>query len=169
MPLNASLAIGTSGTLTSPLDLTTASAPVTVRAATTWQNGTGAGRADRMFSDRRQLAASATEDLDLAGVLLDAFGAAITWARIKGLYIRAADTNVNNVVVGAATSNAWSTLLGATGTITLRPGAAIGVATGAADATAYAVTAGTGDILKVANSGAGTAVSYDIVIIGASA
>lgn len=169
MPLNASLAIGASGTLTSPLDLATASAPVTVRAATVWQNGTGAGKADRMFSDRRQLLASATEDLDLAGVLLDAFGAAITWARIKGLYIRAADSNVNNVIVGAATTNAWSTLLGATGTITLRPGAAIGVTTGAADATAYTVTAATGDLLKVANSGAGTAVSYDIVIIGASA
>ncbi|MDV5145931.1 hypothetical protein R1T08_17365 [Streptomyces sp. SBC-4] len=169
MSLTSSMSVAASGTLTNPLDLTTASAPVTVRAATTWQNGTGAGKADRMFSDRRSLAASTTEDLDLAGVLLDAFGAAITWARIKGLYIRAADTNINNVVLGAATTNAWSTLLGATGTITLRPGASIGVNTGAADATAYAVTAGTGDLLKVANSGAGSAVSYDVVIIGASA
>ncbi|MFB7589376.1 hypothetical protein [Streptomyces sp. NPDC056169] len=169
MPLTASLSVAASATLTSPLDLTTASAPVTVRAATTWQTGTTAGRADRVFSDRRSLVASATEDLDLAGVLLDAFGAAITWARIKGLYIRAADSNVNNVVIGAAATNAWATLLGATGTITLRPGAAIGVTTGAADATAYAVTAGTGDLLKVANSAAGTAVSYDVVIIGASA
>ena len=37
------------------------------------------------------------------------------------------------------------------------------VAPGAAG---YAVTAGTGDILKVANSGAGTGVTYDIVIVG---
>lgn len=169
MGLTSSLSVAVGGTLTSALDLTTAAAPVTVRAATTWQSGTGAGKADRMFSDRRTLNASATEDLDLAGVLLDAFGAAITWARIKGLYIRAADTNVNNVVVGAASSNAWATLLGATSTLTLRPGATFGVTTGAADATTYAVTAGTGDLLKVANSGAGTAVSYDIVIIGASA
>ncbi|MHA4776069.1 hypothetical protein L1085_016355 [Streptomyces sp. MSC1_001] len=169
MPLTSSLSVAASATLSSALDLATASAPVTVRAATTWQSGTGAGKADRVFSDRRTLAASATEDLDLAGVLLDAFGAAITFARIKGLYIRAADANVNNVIVGNATSNAWATLLGATGTITLRPGAALGLTTGAADATAYAVTAGTGDIIKVANSGAGTSVTYDIVIIGASA
>ncbi|MFJ3097353.1 hypothetical protein [Streptomyces hydrogenans] len=169
MPLTASMSVAASGTLTNPLDLTTGSAPLTARAATTWQNGTGAGKADRMFSDRRQLLASATEDLDLAGVLLDAFGTAITWARIKGLYIRAADANVNNVIIGAAATNAWATLLGATGTITLRPGTAIGVTTGAADATAYAVTAGTGDLLKVANSGAGSAVTYDVVIIGASA
>ncbi|MCX5229674.1 hypothetical protein [Streptomyces sp. NBC_00233] len=169
MSLTSSMSIAVDGTLTSALDLSTVSSPVTVRAATTWQSGTGAGKADRMFSDRRTLAASATEDLDLAGVLLDAFGAAITWARVKGLYIRAADANVNNVVVGNASSNAWAALLGATGTITLRPGASFGVTVGAADATAYAVTAGTADLLKVANSGAGTSVSYDVVIIGASA
>jgi hypothetical protein len=28
------------------------------------------------------------------------------------------------------------------------------------------VTAGTGDILQVANSGAGTSVTYDIIVIG---
>lgn len=33
-------------------------------------------------------------------------------------------------------------------------------------ATGYAVTAGTADQLKVANSGAGTGVTYDIVIVG---
>ncbi|WP_282698209.1 hypothetical protein [Streptomyces sp. CC208A] len=169
MPLTSSLSVAANATLTSALDLATASAPVTVRAATTWQSGIGAGQADRVFSDRRTLAASATEDLDLAGVLLDAFGAAITFARVKGLYVRADAANVNNVVLGNATSNAWAALLGATGTLTLRPGAAVGLTTGAADATAYAVTAGTGDLLKVANSGAGTAVSYDIVIIGSSA
>ncbi|MER8233474.1 hypothetical protein [Streptomyces sp. NPDC094049] len=168
MPLTSSMSVAVDGNLTAALDLSMASAPVTVRAATSWQSGTGAGRADRLFSDRRQLAASATEDLDLAGVLLDAFGATITWARIKGLYIRAADTNTNNVVIGNATSNAWAMLLGATGTITLRPGASFGVVTGAADAVGYAVTTGTGDILKVGNSGAGTPVSYDLVIIGTS-
>ncbi|MFG3349502.1 hypothetical protein ACGF1Z_31145 [Streptomyces sp. NPDC048018] len=169
MPLISSLAIAADANLTAALDLTTAAAPLAVRSAASWTSGTGAGQADKLFSDRRTLAASATEDLDLAGVLLDAFGAAITWARIKGLIIRADATNQNNVVVGAASSNAWATLLGATSTLTLRPGASFAVNTGVADATAYAVTAGTGDLLKVANSGAGSAVNYDIVIIGSSA
>jgi len=31
------------------------------------------------------------------------------------------------------------------------------------------VVAATGDILRVANSGAGTSVNYDIIVIGASA
>ena len=169
MPLTSSLSIAANADLTSALDLATGSVPLRVRHAVSLATGTTAGKADKAFSDRRTLAASATEDLDLAGVLLDGFGAAITFARIKGLVIKAADANSNNVVIGAASSNAWATLLGATHTVTLRPGAAFAVMAGAADATGYAVTAGTGDLLKVANSGAGTSVSYDIVIIGASA
>jgi hypothetical protein len=132
-------------------------------------SGTGAGNADRLFSDHRTLAASATEDLDLAGALTDAFGATVTFARIKGLVIAASQENTNNVVLGAAASNAWATLLNSTGTITLRPGAFMAVGTGEADAIAYAVTASTADQLKVANSGAGTPVTYEIHLLGASA
>lgn len=132
-------------------------------------NGTGAGQGDLLFADTRTLAASAVEDLDLAGVLLDAFGVAITFARIKGLYVKAAVANTNNVVIGADAVNPWATLLNTTGTLTLRPGASFLATVGAADAIGYAVTAGTGDLLQVANSAGGTGVDYDIVIVGASA
>lgn len=170
MPLSGTLlAVSAYAELTSALDLGTGRAAQTLSRKMSLGNGTTAGNADRVWSDRRTLAASGTEDLDLAGVLLDAFGSAITFARIKGLVIAAADANVNNVVVGAAASNPWATLLGATHTLTLRPGAFVAVGTGAADATGYAVTATTADLLKVANSGAGTSVTYDIHIIGASA
>lgn len=169
MPLSgAMLAVSAFGELTQALDLGMGSAKQSLSKSMSLSNGTGAGKADRIFSDRRTLAASATEDLDLAGVLLDAFGSAITFVRVKGLIIAAAAANVNNVVVGAAT-NPWATLLSATGTVTLRPGAFFAVGTGVADATGYAVTASTGDLLKVANSAAGTSVTYDIHIIGASA
>ena len=39
----------------------------------------------------------------------------------------------------------------------------------APDATGIAVTASTGDLITVTNSSSGTAVTYDVVIIGASA
>lgn len=133
------------------------------------ESGTGAGKADIRFTDTRTLVASATEDLDLAGVLTDSFGATLTFARIKGLVIAASAANTNNVIVGGAAANAWASLLGAAGTLTLRPGASVALLTGAADATGYAVTPGTADLLKIANSGAGTSVSYDLVVIGASA
>lgn len=170
MPLsNALLAVSAYGELTAALDMGTGRAPQSLSRSLSLASGTGAGKADRIFSDRRTLAASATEDLDLAGVLLDAFGSAITFARVKGLIIAAAAGNTNNVIVGAASSNPWATLLGATHTLTLRPGAFVAVGTGVADATGYAVTASTGDLLKIANSAGSTSVTYDIHIIGASA
>ncbi|MFD0902334.1 hypothetical protein [Actinomadura sediminis] len=130
-------------------------------------SGTGAGQADVIWTDQRTLAASASEDLDLAGSLTDVLGATVTLARVKVLYVAASSANSNNVVLGAAASNAWAGLLNATGTVTLRPGQVL--LTAVTDATAMAVTAGTGDLLAVANSGAGSSVTYDIAVIGASA
>lgn len=169
MTISSALSMAATVSQTKTLDLTTVSDPLMFRRAVSLTDGTTAGKADKVFHDRRTLAASGTEDLDLAGVLLDAFGAAITFVRVKGIFVSAAVANTNNVVVGAASATQWATLLNATGTVTLRPGATFGVIAGATDDTAYAVAAGTGDLLKVANSGAGTSVTYDIVIVGASA
>jgi hypothetical protein len=132
-------------------------------------DGSGAGKADRMYAKTRTLTASSTEDLDLAAVLTDIFGTTLTFVRVKGLFVKAAKTNTNNVVVGAAATNQWATLLNTTGTVTLRPGTWFGACCDVTDATGYAVTAGVGDLLKVANSAGGTSVSYDIIVIGNSA
>jgi hypothetical protein len=132
-------------------------------------DGTGTGQANTLFYDERTLLASTSEDLDLTGTLLDTFGVAVTNARIKALYIKALKTNTNNVVVGAAATNTWVTLLNSTGTITLRPGVQIMAACDEVDATGYLVTAATGDLLKIANSAAGSSVVYQIALIGASA
>lgn len=169
MGLRSSLSIAASAQLTGSLDLTTVSAPISFSRSVSLGSGTGVGQADRLFSDRRTLAASATEDLDLAGSLTDALGATVTLARVKGIMISAAPGNTNNVVVGGSSSNTWATLFNATGTLTLRPGASVALVAGVSDAVGYAVTGGTGDLLKVANSGGSTAVTYDIVIVGASA
>ncbi|MFS4105124.1 hypothetical protein [Streptomyces sp. PD-S100-1] len=163
------LAVAAFAEQSAAIDLGVSRAPQSLSRQMQLASGTGAGKADRVFSDRRTLAASASEDLDLAGALLDAFGATITLARVKGLIIAAADGNTNSVVVGAASSNTWATLLSSTGTVTLRPGAFVAVGTGLADAAGYAVTASTGDLLKIANGGSGTSVTYDIHIIGCSA
>lgn len=168
MALTSRVSIAADADLSAALDLGSASAPVRVRRMVSLASGTGVGKADRVFSDRRSIAASSSEDLDLAGVLLDAFGGTITFARIKGLIVSAAAANINNVVVGAASGSPWAGLLGATHTLTLRPGACMAVMAGEADATGYAVTASSADLLKIANSAAGSAVSYDIVIIGTS-
>lgn len=121
------------------------------------------GTADVMFKDTRTLAASGTENLDLAGVLVDAFGATATSAEIIAIYVKAAAGNTNNVVIGNVT-NGFVGPLGATGTYTVSPGDFF-LATSRAG---WAVTAATGDLLKITNSAAGTPVTYDIVIIGRS-
>lgn len=169
MTLISRVAVELSANLTSALDLSTVSSPVDIRQQIDFASGTGAGQADKLWTDTRTLTASSTEDLDLAGVLLDPFGATITFAKIKALLIRAAAGNTNNVVVGGASATQWSTLLGTTGTVILRPGAVLLVAAGSADATGYTVTAATGDLFKVANSSSGSSVTYDIAIVGTSA
>lgn len=149
-------------------DLTAVRAPLSYAFASQLASGTGAGQADLVFSDTRTLAASASESLDLAGSLVDALGATLTFARVKGLIVVAAAANTNDVVIGGATSNAFvGPFADATDKIKVKPGGTI--ALWAPGATAYPVTAGTGDLLQIANSAAGTSVTYDVIIIGASA
>ncbi|WP_233507239.1 hypothetical protein [Spongiactinospora gelatinilytica] len=153
--------------LTSAQDLTTASAPLSVGRQVTLTDGAGLNQANRIWSDQRTLAASASEDIDLAGTLTDPFGATITLARVKALIVSATVGNVNNVVLGGAASNGWVGPFGAdTHTLAVRPGGVLALL--APDATGYAVTASTADLLHVANSGAGSGVTYQIVVVGAA-
>jgi hypothetical protein len=169
MPLTSRFAASIAGLLTATPDLSTDQSNIVLDRSVSFLNGTLAGQADRIWKDINTLAASANTDIDLAGTLTDSFGATVTFARIKALIVSADAANTNNVVVGAAASNPWIGLLGATHTLTVRPGATVAVSVGGADLTSYAVTAGTGDLLRVANSGAGTSVTYSIAIIGCSA
>ena len=169
MPLTSNVAVTLSANYIKVLDLAIAVVSILKEYRTTLQTGTGAGQADLVFHDTRTLAASASEDLDLAGVLVDAFGASLTFARLKYVVVSAAAANANNVLVGGVAAGVASFLSpAATGLITLRPGAVFAMMAGAADATGYVVTASTADLLHVANSGAGTSVTYDITIGGCS-
>jgi len=164
----SSVVLSVTGSQSNAIDFTTGVAPLARTYQLLYSTGTGANSADRIWHDQRTIAASGTDDLDLAGVLVDVFGATVTFARIRSIVVQAASANTNNVIIGAAASNQFATWVGAaTHTVTVRPGGLFCVAN--SDATGYAVTAGTGDLLRIANSGAGTSVTYDIILIGASA
>lgn len=168
--LTSTVAVTVNANYTKALDLSTGSVPLLKDYTKILQTGVGAGQADLIFHDTRTLAPSATEDLDLAGVLADAFGVVLTFARLKFVIITAADANTNNVLVGGVTNGVASFLSpAATGLITLRPGGFFAMAAGQADAIGYAVTAATADLLHVANSAAGTSITYDVIIGGCSA
>lgn len=170
MTLETDVSLALSAALTGSLDLGELKSSLAWDFGAHLLDGTGAGQANRIFHDQRTLAASTNEDLDLAGVLLDPLGATLTFARIKALLVWAAAGNTNNVIVGGAAATGFvSWVGGATHTLTVRPGAVLLLAAGEADAIGYVVGAGTADLLRVANSGAGSTVTYDIVLIGASA
>ncbi|MBI4796860.1 MAG: hypothetical protein HY790_13675, partial [Deltaproteobacteria bacterium] len=50
--------------------------------------GVGSEQCDLVFCDKRTLAGGANESLDLAGVLTDAFGNIITFAKVRALVIQ---------------------------------------------------------------------------------
>ena len=130
-------------------------------------NGTGANQADTVYSETRTLAASATFDLDLAGALLNPLGAAAIFVKVKAIAIKARAANTNNVVLGAAAANGFVGPFGAaTHTVSIPPGGEVVIV---APIAGWTVTPATGDLLRTTKSGAGTAVTYDIVVIGTSA
>lgn len=154
----------------SALDLVTSTSPLNYRKRVELATGTAAGKADKIWSDTRTIAASGTDDLDLAAGLTDAFGASITFVKVKAIIISAAAGNTNNVLVGGDATNTFLTWVESeSDAVVLRPGATFALIAGEADATGYAVTASTGDLLRIRNSAGSTGVDYSIIIIGTSA
>ena len=166
MALSASIQVRVAASHTGALDNGSLEANHLLEKLFTLANGPAADQADLVFSDTRTLNASANEELDLAGVLTDAFGAAITFAKVKAILVIADAANTNDVIIGGAASNAFIGFFGdATDTVKARPG---GFAALACPGAGVTVTAGTGDKLKLANSGGSTAVTFKILIIGTS-
>lgn len=165
--LVASVVFSVSGNFVNDLDLgTDPTYNYKAGLTTSLTNGTGANQADMVFADQRVINASTTEDLDVAaGGLTTAFGATFTIAELKVLMVCASSGNTNNVVLGGD-ANSVPFLSTAATTISIKPGGCFQFTDPSAGG--VAVTAGTGDIIQVANSGAGTTVTYDIVIIGSS-
>ena len=157
------------------LDLSTPKDVLALLHEFSWADGTGANQADLAWWDRRTVNSASNDDIDLSGVVTDGFGDTIALARVRFLAILNRHASLT-ITAGPASSNGWSTWInGTTPTVNIppattvnsvvRPGTFVLVAP---DATGYAVTAGTGDILRIANAG-GSNVDYDIVVLGASA
>ncbi|MEP3857289.1 MAG: hypothetical protein ABJM39_09630 [Porticoccus sp.] len=146
-------------------DVNTAKNSIAVNSLLQLLNGTGADQANQAFSDERTLAASTSESLDLAGSLTDAFGASITFTKIKAMLVIADEGNGDNIEVGGAASNGFASFLGDASDVVLVPPGGLFLLT-APDADGFAVTASTGDLLKINNADSGAAGTYTIVLIG---
>lgn len=166
MPLSASVFAAVSLKLSGAPDLGTtqyALDPATTKLLD-FVAGIGSGQVSKSFVDTRTLALSTGEDLDLAGSLLDPLGNAAVFANVKLIYFKAAAGNTNNVVVGNASANGFVGPFGAaTHTIAIPPGSVLLLVHPGAG---WTVTAATADLLHVLNGGAGTSVTYDVILLG---
>lgn len=169
--LTATLTFIGQGTLSSALDLSTPRDVVATgqgnfdALTTSLTFGTGSQQAKEWWHDTRTILTGANDDLDLAGGLTNPFGTTITFTAIKALIIEIdAHDGTKSLRVGPqAVANAWQGWQG-------------GVAAGNYDTvtewlvhvasySGWTVTAGTGDILRINNPGAGS-VTYHIWILG---
>ena len=144
----------------------------TLRNSEALANGTAAGQADLYYIGERTVADGANDDLDLAGVITDALGNTFDAAEIVGVMIinkpSGSGNNTTDLTIGGGSNPFIGFLGGTTPTIgPLKPGATFFLASSDA-AGLGAVTAGTGDILRITN-GAGAANTYQIALLGRSA
>lgn len=164
--LQARIAFSVAATLSgTPGDFGDPNASLSADRSFPFKPGSGANQANNIFADKRTLAASGTENLDLSGVLSNQINEIISFTKVKALIIMADPTNVNDVVVGGHATAAFAAPFGAANnTVKVKPGGMLMLV--APDAAGYPVTATTADMLTVANSGGGTGIGYGIMIIG---
>src|SRR3990172_12154184 len=77
MSLSANVKVSINATQTKTADFESASSAIAHALSVAFSDGVAAGQANRIWKDTRTLGASATEDLDFSGALLDIFGDAV--------------------------------------------------------------------------------------------
>eukprot|EP00918_Siedleckia_nematoides_P061736 GHVU01134771.1.p1 GENE.GHVU01134771.1~~GHVU01134771.1.p1 ORF type:complete len:172 (-),score=22.15 GHVU01134771.1:298-813(-) len=135
-------------------------------------DGTTANKADILYANERTVTTGANDDIDLAGVLTDAFGSTITAAEVVGLIVinqqQDGTANTTDLTIGGGSNPFLGFLGGTTPTIgPIKPGGCFCLFAGDA-AGIGAVTASTADILRIANS-SGASATYQIAILARSA
>jgi hypothetical protein len=127
-------------------------------------NGTASGQASQAWTDTRTLGPSATENLDLAGSLINAFGTTLTFTKLKLLAIKADPANnvANFVQVTRPASNGVPFFLAASDGLQLSPGGIFIFY----DPVGVTVTAATGDLITVTNGAGTNSVNYDVLVVG---
>lgn len=169
MTLNTNLRLQLDAKQSSTLDVGSRLASILADWGMVWTDGAGASAANLLYQDTATIGASATITIDLAGGgLVDPFNTALTFARIKALWVRARSTNnaANNVIVQRPAANGVPFFGAAGDNIALQPGAIFGWMS--PSATGVVVTAGTGDLIDFVNSAGTNTVDFDVVILGAA-
>lgn len=166
MSLTTSLSLNLRALLVSALDLSNVVCDLTIPRQIALADGAGVNAANLVYQDTVTLAGGGETLLDLTA-LTDALGQAVSFARLKLIYLRNKSVTAGDVLqLGGAVSNGLDTLYVGTdaGQLVGPDGTALLVNPSAAG---WAVTASTADILRIGNPGA-NAIECDIVLIGAA-
>ena len=151
------------GTLTAAPDAGTATVPISESASVEFADGTGADQANAVYVDAFSIATASNLDIDLAGSLVDPLNQALVFTAIKAILIEADATNTTNLTLGNG-SNPFVGPFGAGAqTLSIAPGGIVMLAN--PSAAGWAVSAGTADILRIANAAGATATGR-ITLIG---
>lgn len=145
-----------------------------IRELSTYAFGTSDGQINLLFADRRtNLAASADEDLDLAGGLTDVAGTTLTFVEIDLIAVRNRRTTAGDTMtIGPGAANGFDGPWSDASDRTIIEPALNATQFGWAvflNPRGWAVTAGTGDLLNVAETGTANAINYDIILAGRTA
>lgn len=130
-------------------------------------SGTGNSQCDLLYVADITLAASANSDIRLNNnSIADPFGAALTFVKVRGILIQAAAGNTNDVILKPAAANGFlGPFSNAAHTQNVKRGGTY-LADNPVDG--WAVGGATHSI-NLANSAAGTSVTFRLAIIGTSA
>lgn len=129
-------------------------------------SGTGTGQFDVAFMDTRALTTSQNDDIDLRGGSVDPMGVTLAMVEIRFIAIKNNGTvsigvggTVTNQITGIFSDVSDRLIIPAGGSLLLGP----------YPDGAIAITAGTADLLRIANLSGSVAGSYDIIVLGVSA
>ncbi len=126
MALIADILAKITATQTGPNDFGADKFRPQVQAALALTDGTGANQANILFADQRTVASASNDDIDLVGVLTDAFGATITAAELVAILIInvpiSGPANTTSLTIGGGSNPVAGFLGGTTPTIGPMPG-----------------------------------------------
>lgn len=164
MPLKTRISVAVITALTATADLSQPRSDLRWSTEEEWTDGTGAKQSTLFFQDRRTIAASATDTLDVnGGGLLTDLGSAFNITKLKCIGVKALTANAGAIALNRPAANGVPLFSAAGDEIVVLPGGLL--LWESPDAGGVTVTAATGDLIAIVNKVASTA-NYEIVIVG---
>lgn len=165
MPLQGSIKVTGEFTNSIVQSLTTVTAVARPVALLSYLDGTGLSQANKLWSPLTgySVAQSTNTDIDLSGTLAGTYGA-VVFTAIKGIFIKAGDANLGNLVVGNVTNGIVAPFGAATHSLQVQPGGVLLLAT--PSAAGWPITAATADLLRIAAAATTGTYTWDILVWG---